>query len=772
MTYKKRFCIIRILITLLIALHMTTTAIGSTSAAEARTTPQNSGRMLTNEDDRADAPFTGFHLGDISGASINDVAEDSQGNIYIVGEFHGAGDVAVSNIAMWDGTQWHDVGGGVTGGLYHGDELIRYVIPGFINAIAIDSNDNVYVGGYFMEAGGSPATNIAMWNGSTWESLGNFMVFNEIMNMEIDSHDNVFVSGFSFSQVWDGSSWSSLSCGGEEGLVIDQSDIVYYVDYNTPQFSIWDGVICSGFDPFSGTTDNTPLTFVDDISIDPNGNLFVAGNFTHANGVEVNNIAAYQESNTWSALGAGLSHTSGYYSANEVASSSSGTYVGGTFDMAGSTSVNRIAYWNNVSESWEALGNGLNGKIKDLFITSSGDLIAGGYFTEAGTGIANKVAQWDGSDWSALDQTHGDGINGPVYTLAFDELSETLYAGGVFSYSGDVLVNNIAAWDGSSWSALGDGIDGYVYALTVDNSGNLIVGGSFDTAGGVSASNIARWNGTTWSAMNAGMDDTVYALAIDSGNELFAAGKFDKAGTATDVNSIAHWTGTDWEALGRGLEVTTYSGTEQKTGYTLAVDDLDQIYAAGQEIACVWDGTGWTHLNSEEWGVSGTIYTSAFVDGMYYAGGDFDLYLYEDNFQMATYDGTTWEQLGGGEVGYAYSSYYKSVRSFLFDSQSDQILIGGHFMTIHTNTYYDPSDVIFADNIASYDPTNGWQSFGDGAKGSTYGRVYAMLQLRDGTIVVGGQFGQFDGVVSSNIAFWGDESAEVTSELFLPLLFR
>jgi len=718
--------------------------------------------------DRGDATSSGFHLGDISGSTINAIGQDSQGNVYVAGEFHAAGDVAVNNIAMWDGSAWQDVGGGVTGGLFFEDSVTIHVIPEYINAIAIDSNDNVYVGGRFIEAGGSTAYNIAVWDGNNWQALSWIEIFHEIRNIDIDSDDHVYASGYDFSKVWDGSSWSSLPCGGETGLTIDQSDTVYFVDYQLPQFSIWDGSTCTAYSPFSGASDGAPITYLDDLSIDPNGDVFVVGNFTHANGVEVNNIAAYLGSNTWDALGTGLSHTSGDYSADAVASSSSGTYVGGTFDTAGSTSVNGIAFWNNASGSWEALGNGISGHINDLFITNAGDLLAGGLFNEAGTAIANKIAKWDGMDWTALDGGYGKGLNGTVHALAYDEVSETLYAGGIFSYAGDIPVNNIASWDGTSWSPLADGIDGYVYTLALDDSGNLIVGGDFDSAGETSAANIAMWDGATWSAMNTGMDDTVYALVIDSAGELYAAGQFDQAGTAVDVNSIAHWTGSDWEALGTGL----FASSSQKTGYTLVVDDLNQVYAAGESIACVWDGSSWTHLNGQEWAVSGTIYSSDFVDGLYYAGGDFQLYSYSGDFQMATYDGTTWSQLGDGELGYAYNSSNKAVRSFLFDSQSDQVLIGGHFFTIHTYTYYDPSDVTFAENIASYSRTSGWQSIGAGAKGSRYGQVNAMLQLSDGTIVVGGWFSQFDGVASSNIAFFGEEPVEGDSDIYLPFIVR
>ena len=55
--------------------------------------------------------------------------------------------------------------------------------------------------------------------------------------------------------------------------------------------------------------------------------------------------------------------------------------------------------------------------------------------------------------------------------------------GGNFTTPGGSLANHIAKWDGSSWTALGSGLNRYVGALTVSGS-DLYAGGSFTTAGG------------------------------------------------------------------------------------------------------------------------------------------------------------------------------------------------------------------------------------------------------------------------------------------------
>ena len=58
---------------------------------------------------------------------------------------------------------------------------------------------------------------------------------------------------------------------------------------------------------------------------------------------------------------------------------------------------------------------------------------------------------------------------------------------------------------------------------------DLYVGGSFPTAGGSAATNIAKWDGSSWSALGSGMNQSVSALAV-SGSDLYAGGDFTTAG--------------------------------------------------------------------------------------------------------------------------------------------------------------------------------------------------------------------------------------------------
>ena len=371
-------------------------------------------------------------------------------------------------------------------------------VSGTVSAAVVNSAGKLYVGGYFTVAGNVPANCVAEWNGSSWSALGSGVSVNGAVYALAVSGTNLFAGGqfntaggVSATNIakWNGSSWSPL------GLGIGSSS---------------DGIVRSL--ALSGT------------------NLFVGGGFNTAGGVSATNIAKWNGS-SWSALGLGLNST-----VSALAMMGTNLYAGGYFSAAGGVSTGCIAQWNG--SSWSALGSGISGFVFSLAVSGT-NLFAGGYFSAAGAVSANDIAQWNGSSWSALGSGVNDGIPGQIYVNALAVSGTNLYAGGSFTTAGEVSANNIAQWNGSSWSAFGSGdfvlgMNEPVFSLAVSGT-NLFVGGQFTTAGGVSANNIAQWNGSSWSALGSGMNGAVSALVV-SGTNLFAGGQFTTAGNKVSAN--------------------------------------------------------------------------------------------------------------------------------------------------------------------------------------------------------------------------------------------
>ena len=73
--------------------------------------------------------------------------------------------------------------------------------PGTINAIAINDRGDLYVGGSFTNAGGVLNTNIAKWDGTNWSSLGGLGYFNSLavgVNV-LEFHNGELYAGGAFT---------------------------------------------------------------------------------------------------------------------------------------------------------------------------------------------------------------------------------------------------------------------------------------------------------------------------------------------------------------------------------------------------------------------------------------------------------------------------------------------------------------------------------------------------------------------------------------------
>ncbi|MEE9131504.1 MAG: hypothetical protein V3T84_15925 [Phycisphaerales bacterium] len=232
-------------------------------------------------------------------------------------------------------------------------------------------------------------------------------------------------------------------------------------------------------------------------------------------------------------------------------------YAGGFFTMAGGSSAARLARWDG--KTWQDVGGGLGGpgaaSVRALLVIDDGDhdsLIVGGNFIQAGKTTVKNVAKWDGTDWSSLgdelihrvrDLEIFDDGTGPAIYAATDIGNEP---GGVWKF------------DGKAWSVVGAGIDtplGMVLALEVFDDGSgprLIAGGIFGFAGDQDGCCIAQWDGKSWSPVGIGVNEGVYSLkSFDDGNgpALFAGGTFLEAGGIPAINA-ARWDGSQWSNLG------------------------------------------------------------------------------------------------------------------------------------------------------------------------------------------------------------------------------
>jgi hypothetical protein len=357
---------------------------------------------------------------------------------------------------------------------------------------------------------------------------------------------------------------------------------------------------CGTWDPSFGRnfTSVAALTTFDD---GHGPALFVGGGFATIGGITADGLARWDGS-SWSSL----YYNSGYqdhFQALAVYDDGTGPalYAGGYFPHQ-LVQYPLMLKWNG-GMNWTPLpGVGTiftQSSVNALAVFDDGSgsaLFAAGKFPTAGGMTVNNIARWNGTSWAAL----GDGLDAPVYSLAvFDDGSgPALYAGGAFVNAGGAPASHIAKWNGASWSPLANGVDGDVYTMTSfdDVAGHaLFVGGAFVNASSVSAPHAARWNGTIWSALGApgsGMNGAVDASVVfDAGNgpELYAGGTFSMAG-GVSAQVLARWDGVSWSGFPAG---STAQEVYALCAFNDGSDGDADLYVGGYGIA-EWHGCGTT----------------------------------------------------------------------------------------------------------------------------------------------------------------------------------
>ncbi len=346
--------------------------------------------------------------------------------------------------------------------------------------------------------------------------------------------------------------------------------------------------------------------------------VYVAGRFTTAGGVRVNNIAKWNGS-AWSALGNGISGepargVPAY--AYALAVSGSEVYVGGSFTTAGEIAANNIAKWNGTS--WSALGAGLGtasplpniGAVVIALGLNGNDLYVGGFFNTAGGVNTNGLAKWNGTSWS--------GFNLPFFLVGVQDAPPTvraitvsgndIYIGGYFVGINGVPANSLAKWNGSVWTGL-NGLSApdfnpffnpVVSAIGVSGA-DVFVSGDFNQAGTVSVSGSARWNNGNWSALTGARTLGARRSPIMAiGTDIYLCEEVARSGESVTGN-LVKWTGSDWATVAPGLKGITNLSVSALAAQGTRLFAVGNFNAAGNVAVskvAQWNGSDWSALGT------------------------------------------------------------------------------------------------------------------------------------------------------------------------------
>ncbi|MGH7245024.1 MAG: hypothetical protein ACREJD_16535 [Phycisphaerales bacterium] len=494
------------------------------------------------------------------------------GELIASGNFSKSGVTLLPRIARWDGISWKPLGGGLSAGAssfaVYGNELIA------AGSFWTVTNDGLLLS----------VNNIARWNGTSWSALGSGFSSGATSTCVVSGilyagggFSSAGPNGYQYIAQWDGSAWMPVGTGTNNAVysMAEFGGSLYIAGGFTSagglpasKIASWDG---QSWKSTPDVFDNWFLTLCA-----TEDRLFGGGYFSLVNDLRVNRVAAWDGSK-WECLG------SGFLTTNSVFSFGESLIVSGGRAYAGATTAG-LHTWNG--RDWSVLGPLGSSPTGSLaYAIMGGNLVACGYMPSRGT---NCVAQWDGASWSALGgETVGD-------VKAFAVYQNQLFAAGDFTSIGGRSIYSFARWDGAAWQSMGLTRVVGINALCVNN-GLLYVGGTFDSAiDKFPSARVAAWNGASLVAVGEGVGGFVNCLGVFEG-DLVAGGDFTAAG-GQPASRVARWTGTDWLPLGAGLDASVNAMVVQSSKLYAGLKN-GGTGAAANRVA-VWDGTSWSSVGT------------------------------------------------------------------------------------------------------------------------------------------------------------------------------
>jgi uncharacterized delta-60 repeat protein len=357
----------------------------------------------------------------------------------------------------------------------------------YLNAVVLQTDSKVLIGGLFTSIGGIPIQGVARLNANStldnsFNSNVSANVQQPLINAIVIQPDGKVIIGGIFNKVDD----------------ISRNGIARLND---------DGTLDTTFDPGTGLSGGLPSSLVAAIILQSDGKLIIAGKFTHFNDIPRNHIARLNEDGS-------LDDTfdPGKGPDDEVHSLALQTdgkiVIGGLFTSYNDITRNHLARLDSggsLDTSFDP-GDGPDGAVpvRAIVIQPDDKFIVGGDFTNI-DGIRRwRVARLNTDGSVDLNYDTSMGPNDRVHTIVLQSDGKALI-GGLFTEVNSTTCNGIARLntDGSLDTNFspGSGAEAGVHHIATQLDGKIIIGGFFTQVDGEAHRYIARLNGGEWPAI-------------------------------------------------------------------------------------------------------------------------------------------------------------------------------------------------------------------------------------------------------------------------------
>jgi uncharacterized delta-60 repeat protein len=512
----------------------------------------NAGRLIRlNPDGSYDESFN-TSIGATTGI-IYDIALQSDGKIIIVGSFTKYGNTTVNRVARLfpNGTLDSSflTGSGSSVNITHArvtsDQKIiltgNFTTLNNINASkVIRLNENGSLDSSFSSGSGfnDDVNAIVLRPDGKIILGGNFTTYQDITANRIiclnedGTRDESFQTGTGFSkegvQVLKINANGDIMAGGSFTGFYNNEEVNRLILLNA------DGTPKSDFDIGAGPASASVLS----LEFDDEGSWFVGGSFSVFDGLNQGRLAkiSSEGEHDISYLSSGVGFDNSVFCVLPLADKK--TIVGGNFKKFNGEKASRITCLledGSVDNTFNPEKLETNNLLKTIALQADGNIVVGGNFTKYNDIAINRIVRITPTGQVDNSFNVGEGCNGQVYSLAIQNDQKIVVAGNFTKYNGSSInVGRIIRLlpDGSKDLTfnVGSGADGIIDIIVLQSDGKILVGGRFKTFNGLPIAGLVRLNsdGSIDASFNIqnGFDKNVYAIAVQSDEKIVVGGSF------------------------------------------------------------------------------------------------------------------------------------------------------------------------------------------------------------------------------------------------------
>ena len=452
---------------------------------------------------------------------------------------------------------------------------------GNINALKIQSDGKIVVGGAFTTYSGSSSTRIVRINTdgkldttfNVGTGINNFSIISQ-RSIQFDSVNNIYLtnnfttySGSTVSGIvkirpsgsidttfntgfgLQGYQLGSTNANGYGTLISSSTVLMFgaFTTYNFPGTQNFAFLTSTGsqyptFDLGSGFDGSVNAT-----AVQSDNKIIVGGFFTVYSGSSSVRIARIDTSgklDTTFGLALGFNST-----VETLAIQPDGKILaGGQFNTYNNITANRIIRLTTTGtqDTTFLSSSGFNSTVEDIQLQSDGKMVVGGAFTTYSGSTFNRIMRLGTS--GSIDTTFASssGASDIVYNIRLQSDGKMVAGGAFTTYSGStsnrIMRLNISGTLDTTFN-VGNGLNSTANALAIQSDGKVIVGGSFTTYSGSNINRIVRINtdgklDTTFN-VGTGFDSIVNSITVLPDGKIAVGGFFTSYSGSTLVSRIA-----------------------------------------------------------------------------------------------------------------------------------------------------------------------------------------------------------------------------------------